>query len=83
MDSMPSLRYFKEKTTDFILNMTHVSEADRDEVIEQIEWFIEKTGGWETHYQIMLEGMWSGFSFDQQLETTAKIWKTIKFKFGG
>ena len=80
---MPSLEYFKKTTREFILKNAEVSDKEVPNVLKNIDWFVEKTGGWETHYGIMFEGICGGFSFEEQLQASVEIYKTIKFKFGG
>ena len=82
MDSIPSMKYFRSRLFEFLIKQANVEEDRLEEVGEQIDWFIEKSGGWENHYGIMLEGVSRGYSFEDQLKKTEEIWKTIKFNFG-
>jgi hypothetical protein len=82
MDTMLSLAGFKKKSIEFIIDQGETTPDQIDEVKEKIEYYVEKTGGWEFHYQLMFEGVCSGMSFEEQLQKTAELWKTIKFRFG-
>jgi hypothetical protein len=78
-DGMVSMEYFKRKTIEFCLDLTDAKDEEVDFFTEKIELVIEATGGWEAHYGMMFQGVCRGTPFNEQLEKTAKIWKSFKF----
>ena len=82
MNEMPSMNYFKKTTTEFVMVQSGAREDQKEQVLEEIDFFIKKTGGWENHYGMMFEGVCKGISFEDQLKQSEVLWQSIKFKFG-